>query len=100
MAYCRFIHIYDIVNAITRAAEVDYTGVINVGTGKAISFRRSLEVIKNSLGAEIEPRFIPKTSDYVENLEADTTLMKQLLGIEPRLPEEGINQFIGYLKSQ
>ena len=94
-----FIHIDDIVKSIIRAAEVDYTGIINVGTGKSISFKDVLEIIKKSIGTEINPIFIPKELGYVENLQADTTLMKDVLGINPISPEEGIKKFLDYLKA-
>jgi UDP-glucose 4-epimerase len=94
-----FVYIDDVVKSIIKAAEIDYTGVVNVGTGKSISFRDALNTIKKSLNAEIDPIFIPKEKNYVENLEADTTLMKNLFGIEPIKPEEGIKKFIDYLRA-
>lgn len=94
-----FIYIEDVVKSIIKAAEIDYTGVVNVGTGKPISFIDALKIIKNSTGADIDPVFIPKDKNYVENLKADTTIMKNLFGIEPIGPEEGIPKFIDYLKA-
>lgn len=94
-----FIYVEDIVKAIIKAAEIDYTGVINVGTGKSISFKRLLEVVKQETGKDFEPTFIPKEKNYVENLEADITLMKNLLGIEPIRSEEGIKKFVSYFKN-
>ena len=95
-----FVYVEDIVKAAVRAAEIDHRGIINVGTGKSISFKELLALIKESLGTEINPVFIPKSKDYVENLEADPTLMRNLLGIEPIMPREGVNMFIDYLKNQ
>ena len=94
------IYIEDIVKCILASAETDYTGIINVGTGKAISFKEVLEIIKETLGTEIEPTYVPKGKDYVEHLEADTKLMKEVLGVEPISPKEGIKKFIDYLKKQ
>ena len=95
-----FIFIDDIVKCIIASAETDYTGVINVGTGKAVSFKEILNIIKETLGAKIEPTFVPKEQNYVEHLQADTTLMKEVLGVEPISPEEGIKKFIEYLKKE
>ncbi len=94
-----FIYVEDVVKAIIKSAEVEYTGIINVGTGNSISFKELLRIIKETLGTEIEPVFVPKDKNYVENLEADTTLMKSVLDIEPMSPEEGIRKFIDYLKA-
>ncbi len=93
-----FIYIEDIVKATIRAAEIDYQGVINVGTGKEISFKELLSLVKNSFGSGLDPIFIPKDKNYVDNLKADTTLMRSLLGIETITPQEGVIKFIDYLK--
>jgi len=93
-----FIYIDDIIKAVIKSSEIDYVGIINVGTGKSISFRELLEIIKKTIGTDISPVFVPKEANYVENLEADTTLMKNLLEIEPIRPEEGIKKFVSYLK--
>ena len=94
-----FIYVDDIVRSIIKAAEVDYTGVVNVGTGRGVSFREVLVIIKNALGKDIDPFFIPKEPGYIENLKADTALMKRLLGVEPISPEEGIRKFVAYLRA-
>jgi len=94
------IYIDDIVKCIIASAETDYTGIVNVGTGKAISFKEVLEIIKETLKTEIEPTFVPKGKDYVDHLEADTTLMEEILGVEPISPREGIKKFIEYLKKE
>ena len=95
-----FVYIEDIVKMIIAAAESEYRGLVNVGTGKAASFRQILEIIKKVLDADIDPVFVPKDLNYVENLEADTRLMKELFGVEPILPEEGIGKFVEYLKKE
>jgi len=71
-----FIYIDDIVKCSLAAAEVDYNGILNIGTGKAVSFKELLQIIKESLGMEIDPTFVPRQQNYVENLKADTDLFK------------------------
>jgi len=94
-----FIYVEDIVKAIITSAETDYVGVINAGTGESVSFKEILEIIKEVLGTEISPIFIPKEVNYVEDLEADTFRMRKILGIKPISPREGIKKFIEYLKN-
>ncbi len=93
-----FIYVDDIVKAIVRSAEIEHQGVINIGTGNPISYKELLEEIKVYLGTSINPIFLPKEKNYVENLKADTVAMKSLLGIEPINPREGIRKFIDYLR--
>jgi len=95
-----FVYIDDIINAAIKAAEIDYNGIVNVGTGKSVSFKKIIEIIKHETGKSFDPIFKPKEKNYVENLEADITLMKNLLGIEPIIPEEGIKRFVSYLKNE
>lgn len=95
-----FVYIDDLIKIIMKAVEIDYTGIVNVGTGRATSFAKLLEIIKETLGTEIKPTYIPKEKNYVENLKADISLMKKIFEIEPILPEEGIKRFIDYLKKE
>lgn len=94
-----FVYIEDIVKIALKSAGIDYTGVVNVGTGNAISFRELLNIIKEVVGADIDPVFVPKDKNYVENLEADTTLMKELFDIKPISPKEGIGKYADYLRA-
>ena len=79
---------------MVRSAEVDYTGIINVGTGKSRSFRQLLKIVKDNFNTNLEPIFIPKEANYVENLEADTKLMKEILGIEPMSPKKELKNLL------
>jgi len=94
-----FVYIDDIVEMVILSAEVGHKGVVNVGTGRAISFKNLLESIKITLNAEKQPEFIPKDKNYVDNIKADPDLMKNLFGIEPLSVEEGIRKFVNYLKT-
>lgn len=92
-----FIWIEDVVKAIITAAEIDYAGIINVGTGKPTSLNELVEIILKELNPSVKPTYIPKDKNYVEDLRADTDLMKKLLKIEPITLKEGIKKFIDYL---
>ena len=95
-----FVYVEDFVKCILASAETDYTGIVNVGTGKSVSFKELLQIIKETLETDIDPIFIPKEKNYVEHLKADTTLMEKVLGVKPLSPQEGIKKFIKYLKDQ
>jgi len=65
-----FIEISDIVKCILASAETDYTGIINVGTGKAISFKEVLENYKrNTWYRDWTNILFQKGKDYVEHFE-------------------------------
>jgi len=94
-----FVYIDDVVAALMRGVEVEETGVINVGTGKGISFNEIWKTIKDHLGTSIEPEYVKKDINYVEELEADTFKMRKILKITPQPTEEGIRKFLDYLKN-
>jgi UDP-glucose 4-epimerase len=94
-----FIYIVDVAQAIINAAEVDYTGIINIGTGISTSFNDILATINKVLGKNIKAEHIPKEKNYVEKLKADTTLMNEILKVQPRSFEEGITSFVEYIRN-
>jgi len=93
-----FVYVDDVVVALMRGAEIEETGVINVGTGKGISFNEIWKTIRDHLGTNIEPEYIEKEVNYVEELEADTFKMRKILKVTPQPTEEGIRKFLDYLK--
>lgn len=94
-----FIYIEDVAEAILRAAETDYVGIVNVGTGRPTSFNELVNIIIRELKVNVKPTYIPKEKNYVEDLKADTVLMGQVLHLQPRSLEEGIRAFIKYLEN-
>lgn len=93
-----FIYIDDVVTAILNSAEVSQQGIINVGSGNSISFNEIIEKIGVQIGKKIIPKYVKKELSYVENLQADTQLMKSVLNINPISIDSGITKFAKYLK--
>jgi len=94
-----FIYIEDLVKGIIKSAESNLEGVVNLGTGKESSFNEIIEIMKKELGIKQETKHIPKETNYIENLKADTDLMEEFLKIKPILIHEGIKRYIKYLKN-
>uniref|UniRef100_A0A7C4JRJ7 NAD-dependent epimerase/dehydratase family protein n=1 Tax=Thermodesulfobacterium geofontis TaxID=1295609 RepID=A0A7C4JRJ7_9BACT len=92
-----FIYIDDVINAILKSAEIDYTGIINVGSGVSTSFNRLVEIINSLVGKNIKPVYIPREKNYVEVLRADIKLMSRLLKIKVTPLVEGVKKFVDYL---
>jgi nucleoside-diphosphate-sugar epimerase len=93
-----FVFIEDVVAAATKAAEIDYKGIVNVGTGLSTSFNSLVDTINEVTGKEVKATYIPKMNLYVEKLKADTTLMQGVLGIKPTPLKDGIRKFYDYLR--
>ena len=94
-----FVYVDDVVRALLLGAEIEETGIINVGTGKGITFNEIWKTIREHLGTEIEPEYIQKEINYVEELEADTFKMRRILKVFPQPTEDGIRKFLDYLKN-
>ena len=95
-----FVYVEDVVKALIRGIEIEETGIINVGTGKGITFNEIWKTIKDHLKTDIEPEYVEKEVNYVEELEADIFKMRRILKVSPMSTEEGIRKFLDYLKNQ
>ena len=92
-----FIYVNDAISLILNSAELSQQGIINVGSGISTSFNQIIEKIGIITGKKITPQYIKKESAYVENLQADTHLMKSSLKINPISLDSGIAKFAQYL---
>lgn len=94
-----FVYIDDLIKMIIKSAEIEHTGIINLGTGKSSSFKDLIERINKILGSKKEPVFVPKKDpNYLEHIKADVTLTNRLMGIKTIDIDEGLQKFIDYLK--
>jgi UDP-glucose 4-epimerase len=76
-----FIHVDDVVEAFLRTMESGVeSGVINIGTGKAHSFREIIEAV----GLENHRVVENPVKNYVRETHADAGKAKRLLGIEAK----------------
>lgn len=97
-----FIFIEDVVKAAILAMQSDLKfEVINVGTGKNVSFNDIVNLLKKKLGKNVKPTYIPNPiKNYVYHTLADTTKAKELLKFEAKTKlEEGIERTIDYYKN-
>ena len=93
-----FVFIDDVAKAILKAADAS-APIINVGTGIPTSFLDIIEEVNGILDRPVEPVFVKKDAAYVENLAADTRLMKEQLGVETIPLRDGIARFAEHLGS-
>jgi len=89
-----FVYIDDIVAAILGSTENHIQGVINVGSGCSYSFNEVLDMLNSMLNKKIEPIYIDKPINYLENTLADITKMKAILKIEPIPLGEGLKRYL------
>lgn len=85
-----FIYISDLANAIITLAEHCNEKVINIGSGKSISFTDLVTTINSVIGAIIKPIYVESPNGYLERTLADTSLLKQYFNQTITPTEEGI----------
>lgn len=99
-----FIHVSDIVHAITLAMAsnaADYKA-LNVGTGRNVSVRQVAETLLQKLNSELEPQITNQFREGdVRHCYADITKIRELLGFEPKVSfEDGMEELVAWLKEQ
>jgi nucleoside-diphosphate-sugar epimerase len=60
-----FIYVEDIVDNIL--LNIDKTGIIDIGSGISTSFNDLVKIINEELGTNIQPIYIDKPSDYIQD---------------------------------
>ena len=96
-----FVFVDDVVQANIKACTPKKSGVYNVGTGKARSFKDIVDILCDELGIYPTYEYIPNpyVKQYQFFTEADIELTKEFLGYEPKFSlEEGIKADIGYIQ--
>ncbi len=96
-----FIYVRDVVDATIRAMKAKESGIVNVGTGIAITFNRIIEILNQVLGTSYEPEYFDNPYSFYQNeTRADTERAKELLGFKARYSiEEGIRDYLVTVKS-
>ena len=89
-----FVYIDDIVEVAIKAAEISFTGIINVGSGYAFTFNQLIQIINSLLNKKVKPIYIKSPTNYVDNTLADAKRMKELLQVNPVDLNEGLERYI------
>ena len=100
-----YTYIEDIVDGVVRAldwtAEPNRYGVFNLGESRTVSLSEMIETLEKALGVKAVIRRLPAQPGDVERTWADIAKARGVLGYAPSTPfEEGIEQFIRWLKAQ
>ena len=73
-----FIFVNDVVGANIAAAKSDYNGVVNVACGEKLSINKLYELIKQTLGSDIEPEYRKVRPGDIKHSLADVNNMKKI----------------------
>lgn len=92
-----FLYTPDAADAIIKLLETDYTGPVNLGTGKSVSVGQIAEIIEKLSGKKIKNLDKPVSGPM--NFICDISLVKKLTGWKPKYSiEEGLREAYGIMR--
>jgi len=99
--YRDFIYIDDVIQANIKSCSSPESGVLNVGTGAARSFKDIVDILQHELGTNLAIEFFDNPyKGYQFHTQADIELTKKLIGFTPLFSlEKGIKSYIPYIKN-
>lgn len=62
-----FVYVGDVACANVLACESDYNGIVNVASGEKISVNQLFEVIKETLGSDLEAKYLPERQGDIKH---------------------------------
>lgn len=79
------VYVKDVVNANILALQAQSSFIVNVGSGKPVSFNQIVEELNTVLGTDYQPEYVdnPHKGVYQEYTQADLTGAGSLLGYHP-----------------
>lgn len=95
------VYVKDVVNATILAAEANYKGVLNIGSGQATTFKTIFDELNKLLDAGLsQPDWIQNPYPfYQDHTEADISLAKLHIGYVPQWPfKKGIKDYVKWLE--
>ena len=95
-----FVYVGDIVKANINACKSNYNGAVNVASGKKITINRLYEIIRDTLGSELEPKYLPERLGDVRHSLADVSNMENInLKIDSANFESQLQETVNWFKT-
>ena len=95
-----FVFVKDIVKANINAAKSDYNGVINIASGEKLSINQLFDIVKRTLGSDLEPKYLPKRAGDIKHSLADTSKMGKInFEIDHNNFEKQLEETINWFKT-
>ena len=95
-----FVYVGDIVKANISACESDFNGVLNVASGEKITINRLYEIVKNTLGIQLEAEYLPERPGDIKHSLADISNLDNInLEIDSRNFENQLSETVNWFKT-
>ena len=73
-----FVYVGDIVKANINACEANYNGIVNIASGEKLTINRLYEIVKETLGSDLEPKYLPERPGDIKHSLADVSNMEKI----------------------
>ncbi|MUG68379.1 NAD-dependent epimerase/dehydratase family protein [Paenibacillus campinasensis] len=95
-----FVHVNDVALANVKALTTEFSGVINIAAGKSTSLNELINIIKDSIGYNIDVEYGKSQVGDIKYSLSDITLAKKVLNYKPTIGiREGIKNLLCSLTS-
>lgn len=95
-----FVYVGDVVRANIAACKSDFNGVVNVASGEKLTINRLYEIVKDTLGSDLEPDYQPERLGDIKHSLADVSGMENIdLKIDSKDFEKQLSETVNWFKT-
>lgn len=95
-----FVYVGDVVRANIAACNSDYNGIVNVASGEKLTINRLYEIVKDTLGSDLEPKYLPQRLGDIKHSLADVSNMKNInITIDSSNFDKQLTQTVNWFKT-
>ena len=95
-----FIFVKDVVKANIKACESDFNGIINVASGEKLSVNKLYEIIQETLGTDVEPKYLPERAGDIKHSLADVSKLEKInFEVNPDNFEDQLKETINWFRT-
>ena len=96
-----FVFVTDVVKANMLACESDFNGIINIASGEKLSINSLYEIVKKTLGSDLEPIYLPERQGDIKHSLADINNMEKInLKIDSENFEDQLIETVNWFKTK
>lgn len=89
-----FIYLDDLVEAVFQLAFLDFAGLVNLASGRSVTFRQMLDILSAQLGRPLQITSRPRSKNKVDHVFVTDRLRTVLPGLRFTAMEEGIARLL------
>ncbi|MBT4857179.1 NAD-dependent epimerase/dehydratase family protein [Candidatus Uhrbacteria bacterium] len=94
-----YIYVDDVIEALLAAADSDYVGVLNIGTGIETTTQELFELVRAEVGVQSFPDTNEEVQDMLKRVALKNAKAKEVLGWAPAVPlSEGVANTVAWYR--